>query len=224
NLSHRASRNVASAWLIPRHSGTAHLVSRPGLLVIPRLVVILRRLVAAGPLLRQGAREHAERGERSEPAPADRLSDLKPDGHQLGIEPARAAARRECEARALHVAATGHEARDERDQRDQRKRATQYHSGGQSVIKIREPDEGGDQEKNHRGDGGRGGDDRQHQDRAAYAGANLGVQGEITEPAAHSFNSCTPEAARPRRRLGQTYLRHIAPNKNPMPSAMASVV
>src|SRR5262245_6461974 len=25
NLSHRASRNVASAWLIPRHSGTAHL-------------------------------------------------------------------------------------------------------------------------------------------------------------------------------------------------------
>src|SRR5262245_35325404 len=26
NLSHRASRNVASAWLIPRHSGTAHLV------------------------------------------------------------------------------------------------------------------------------------------------------------------------------------------------------
>src|SRR5262249_4259750 len=28
NLSHRASRNVASAWLIPRHSGTAHLASR----------------------------------------------------------------------------------------------------------------------------------------------------------------------------------------------------
>src|SRR5262249_45662760 len=28
NLSHRASRNVASAWLIPRHSGTAHLVDR----------------------------------------------------------------------------------------------------------------------------------------------------------------------------------------------------
>ena len=27
NLSHRASRNVASAWLIPRHSGTAHLVT-----------------------------------------------------------------------------------------------------------------------------------------------------------------------------------------------------
>src|SRR5262249_21952887 len=26
NLSHRASRNVASAWLIPRHSGTAHLI------------------------------------------------------------------------------------------------------------------------------------------------------------------------------------------------------
>jgi hypothetical protein len=25
NLSHRASRNVASAWLIPRHSGTAQL-------------------------------------------------------------------------------------------------------------------------------------------------------------------------------------------------------
>src|SRR5262249_42660589 len=25
NLSHRASRNVASAWLIPRHSGTANL-------------------------------------------------------------------------------------------------------------------------------------------------------------------------------------------------------
>jgi hypothetical protein len=29
NLSHRASRNVASAWLIPRHSGTAHLGGRP---------------------------------------------------------------------------------------------------------------------------------------------------------------------------------------------------
>src|SRR5262249_57781708 len=28
NLSHRASRNVASAWLIPRHSGTAHLDRR----------------------------------------------------------------------------------------------------------------------------------------------------------------------------------------------------
>src|SRR5215469_2065500 len=28
NLSHRASRNVASAWLIPRHSGTAHLVAK----------------------------------------------------------------------------------------------------------------------------------------------------------------------------------------------------
>src|SRR5262245_28629789 len=28
NLSHRASRNVASAWLIPRHSGTAQLGSR----------------------------------------------------------------------------------------------------------------------------------------------------------------------------------------------------
>src|SRR5262245_50942957 len=25
NLSHKASRNAASAWLIPRHSGTAHL-------------------------------------------------------------------------------------------------------------------------------------------------------------------------------------------------------
>src|SRR5262249_46614368 len=29
NLSHRASRNVASAWLIPRHSGTAHLANTP---------------------------------------------------------------------------------------------------------------------------------------------------------------------------------------------------
>src|SRR5262249_19880312 len=28
NLSHRASRNVASAWLIPRHSGTAQLGAR----------------------------------------------------------------------------------------------------------------------------------------------------------------------------------------------------
>ena len=30
NLSHRASRNVASAWLIPRHSGTAHLGAAGG--------------------------------------------------------------------------------------------------------------------------------------------------------------------------------------------------
>src|SRR5262245_16914922 len=37
NLSHRASRNVASAWLIPRHSGTAHLVKSYS----PRRSVIL---------------------------------------------------------------------------------------------------------------------------------------------------------------------------------------
>src|SRR5947209_11150544 len=59
--------------------------------------------------------------------------------------------------------------RSERDQRDQRERATQHHSGGQTVVNIREPDEGSDQEKNHRGGGGRGGDDRQHQDPPADA-------------------------------------------------------
>src|SRR5262249_19608528 len=189
----------------------------------PRLVVLRRWLGAAGPLLRRGTCEHGERGERRQPAPADRLPDLQPDGHEFGIEPAGAAARREFEARALHVAATGHEARDERDQRDQRKRATEHHPGGQTIVNIREPDEGGDQQKTHRRGGGRGGDDRPDQDRAADAGANLGVEGEVTQPGAHSFNSSTPEPAWSRQRLRRTYLRHIAPNKNPMPSAMASV-
>src|SRR5262249_34092971 len=78
-------------------------------------------------------------------------------------------------------------------QGDQRKGAPRPPPGGKSVKKTGEPDEGGDQEKDHRRDGCRGGDDRQDQDWAADAGANLGVQGEVTEPAAHSFNSSTPK-------------------------------
>src|SRR5262249_9001943 len=140
------------------------------------------------------------------------------------IEPAGAVASRKFEPRALDVAAPSHETSEERDQRDQRKRAPQHHPGGQTAVTIREPDEGGDQEKNRRSGGGRGGDERRGEDPPVDAGANLGVQGEVTKPAAHSFNSCTPEAARPRRRLGRIYRRHIAPSRNPMPSATASVV
>src|SRR5262249_9113262 len=77
---------------IPCRSKSAKvvLVSRPGLLVILGRV-IFRRVGATGPLLRRGTCEHGERGERRQPAPADRLPDLEPDGHQLGIEPAGAA-------------------------------------------------------------------------------------------------------------------------------------
>src|SRR5262249_4014502 len=182
--------------------------------------VVVRRIGAGGPLLCHAAREHGERGERSEPAPADRLPDLDPDGHELGIEPAGAVGSRKFEPRALDVAAPGHEAGEERDQRDQRNRAPQPPPGGKTAVTIREPDEGGDQEKNRRSGGGRGGDERPGKDPPADAGANLGVQGEVTKPAAHSFNSSTPEPPTPR----PIYRRHIPPSSNPIPSATASVV
>src|SRR5262249_47472976 len=98
---------------------------------------------------------------------------------------------------ARDVGGVGQGAGEERDARDQRKRAPQPPPGGKAAETIREPDEGGDQEKNRRSGGGRGGDERPGEDPPADAGANLGVQGEVTKPAAHSFNSCTPEAARP---------------------------
>src|SRR5262249_50807863 len=103
---------------------------------------------------------------------------------------------RKLEPRALHVAAPGHEAGEERDQRDQCKRAPQHHPGGQTAVTIREPDEGGDQEKNRRSGGGRGGDERPSEGPPPDPGGKLGVTAEATKPAAHSFNSCTPEAAR----------------------------
>jgi hypothetical protein len=51
----------------------------------------------------------------------------------------------------------------------------------------------------------------------------LGVQREVAEPTAHAFHSSTPEAAGAVNDRAN-YLRHIAPNRNPMPSATASVV